>query len=115
VFRKYAETPELAALINALGRQPADAKAIEMGRTDLSAIFIPDRIKIDLSTPRARLAGGGRESTMNPDDKGFSRLSVFGGDVLPSRVQTLDAPLAPTCLAAGRTGVASAMTWSTSR
>jgi hypothetical protein len=92
VFRKYAETPELAALINARGLQPGDP-AITTGRTDLSAIFIPDLIKVDLSTPPARLAGNGTNSGANPDDAGFSRLSVFGNDLLQSRVQTLGPPL----------------------
>jgi len=87
LFRKYAEMPELATLINGAGLQPGDP-AITSGRTDLSAIFIPDLIKTDLSTPRARLAGGGAGSA-NPDDEGFSRLSVFGNDVLPSKVQKL--------------------------
>ena len=89
LFRKYAETPELAALINAVGLQPSDDPAITTGRTDLSAIFIPDLIKTDLSTPAVRLAGGGPEHPTNPDDAGFSALSVFGNDLLPSRVQNL--------------------------
>ncbi|HMI91020.1 MAG TPA: DUF4331 domain-containing protein [Polyangiales bacterium] len=88
VFRKYAETPELAKLINLVGLQPGDP-AIESERTDLSAIFIPDLIKTDLSTPRARLAGGGPTHPTNPDDPGFNRLGVFGGDVLVSAVQNL--------------------------
>lgn len=91
LFRKYAESPELARLINASNPplQPGDP-VIETGRTDLSAIFIPDLIKTDLSTPPARLAGGGPN---NPDDPGYSRVSVFGGDLLPSQVQKLGAPL----------------------
>ncbi len=79
MFAQYANTPELAALINAIlfgGNGPA----IETGRTDLAAIFIPDVIKVDLSTGPARLAGP-------PNDEGFSRLSVFGGDALTSTVQ----------------------------
>jgi hypothetical protein len=31
------------------------------------------------------MAGGGPDST-NPDDAGFSRLGIFGGDVLTSRI-----------------------------
>jgi hypothetical protein len=89
LFRKYAETPELAALINAVGLQPATDRAITTGRTDLVAIFIPDLIKTDLSTPAARLAGAGPGAPTNPDDAGFSRLSVFGNDLLPSQVQNL--------------------------
>jgi len=81
LFRKYAESPELAALINALiggGQQ----LAIPTGRADIAAIFIPDLIKVDLSTDQVKLAGG---TATNPDDTGFSRLGIFGGDVLESR------------------------------
>ena len=57
LFRKYAVTPELAALINALvfGSNVAPTT----NRTDIAGIFIPDLIKVDLSTGPARLAGGG--------------------------------------------------------
>ncbi|MFN2432606.1 MAG: DUF4331 domain-containing protein [Gemmatimonadota bacterium] len=78
LFRQYALQPELAVLINAI-LMPTPA-APEDNRTDLVAIFIPDLIKVDLSTGPARLAG-------NPDDPGFHRLSIFGGDVLQSQVQ----------------------------
>jgi hypothetical protein len=84
VFRKYAESPELATLINLLiggGQQ----LAIPTGRVDLSAIFIPDLIKVDLSTDPVRLAGNGPGAPDNPDDMGFSRLSIFGGDILKSQ------------------------------
>ena len=86
LFKKYALTPELAHLINVIvfgGKGPAP----ETNRTDIAGIFIPDLIKVDLSTASARLAGGGATSTTNPDDAGFSRLSIFGGDVLVSTVQ----------------------------
>lgn len=86
LFRKYAEKPELAKLINLLvfgGSGPA----IETNRTDISGIFIPDLIKVDLSTPPCRLAGGGAAHSTVPDDAGFSRLGIFGGDVLQSTVQ----------------------------
>jgi hypothetical protein len=85
LFRQYAVTPELAALINILllGNQRPE---IAVDRSDIAAIFIPDLIKVDLSTPGVRLAGGGPEHPTNPDDKGFSRLSIFGGDVLPSAI-----------------------------
>jgi len=85
LFRKYAERPELAALINALVFN-ADV-APTTNRTDIAGIFIPDLIKVDLSTAPARLAGGGAGDPNNPDDAGFSRLSIFGGDVLTSQVQ----------------------------
>ena len=65
LFAKYALAPELAAV---LGLRPRN-------RTDIAGIFIPDLIKVDLTTEPARLAG-------NPDDAGFHRLSVFGGDTL---------------------------------
>jgi Domain of unknown function (DUF4331) len=85
LFRKYALTPELAALINALvfGSNVAPTT----NRTDIAGIFIPDLIKVDLSTGPARLAGGGLNHPTNPDDAGFSRLSIFGGDTLMSTVQ----------------------------
>ncbi|MBL9212682.1 MAG: DUF4331 domain-containing protein [Opitutaceae bacterium] len=82
LFRKYAETPELAALINALVLKGDVAPTTN--RADLAAIFIPDLIKVDLSTAPARRAGGGAGHASVPDDAGFSRLGVFGGDVLES-------------------------------
>jgi hypothetical protein len=86
LFRKYAETPELAHLLNVIvlgGALPS----IETNRTDIAGIFIPDVIKCDLSTSKVRFAGGGPSHPTNPDDSGFSRLSIFGGDVLTSTVQ----------------------------
>jgi len=82
LFSKYASTPELAKLLNLLVFQSQVAP--ETNRTDLVGIFIPDLIKVDLSTGPARLAGGG---VSNPDDPGFSRLSIFGGDTLISLIQ----------------------------
>jgi hypothetical protein len=67
VFAKYADNPELA---HALGTTP-----IIPGL--LHSIFIPDLIKVDLTTPPARLAGA----------TCFNRLGVFGGDVLKSTAQ----------------------------
>lgn len=46
--------------------------------------FIPDVIKLDLSTAACRLAGNGATDASNPDDQGFSRLGIFGGDILES-------------------------------
>jgi hypothetical protein len=54
-------------------------------RRDIAGIFIPDLIKVDLSTDPARLAGGGPSSSL-PNDPGFSRLGIFGNDVLVSRI-----------------------------
>jgi hypothetical protein len=66
-FAKYARKPELSAL---LGATPIIPGLIE-------AIFIPDLIRVDLTTGPARLAG----------QDGFNRLGVFGGDTLQSTVQ----------------------------
>jgi len=85
LFRKYALTPELADLINKLVL--GSAVAPTTNRTDIAGIFIPDLIKVDLSTAPARLAGGGPTHPTNPDDPGFSPLSIFGGDTLISTVQ----------------------------
>ncbi|MCC7306741.1 MAG: DUF4331 family protein, partial [Acidobacteria bacterium] len=85
IFSRYALQPELTRLANAiLGLSPA---APETNRTDIAGIFIPDLIKVDLSTPGVRFAGNGPNDPVNPDDPGFSRLSIFGGDVLRSRIQ----------------------------
>lgn len=86
LFRKYAESPELARLLNLIVLEP-DIPGIETERTDIAGIYIPDVIKVDLSTGPARLAGGGPSHPTNPDDPGFSRLGIFGGDVLLSSVQ----------------------------
>jgi hypothetical protein len=85
LFAKYALNPELAKLINAIVFHGAGS-APESNRTDIAGIFIPDLIKVDLSTAAARLAGSGASGS-NPDDAGFSRLSIFGGDTLTSQIQ----------------------------
>ena len=87
IFRKYAETPELAALINALLVPPLDPPAVTTGRTDISGIYIPDLIKVDLSTPGVRFAGSGPGHPTNPDDAGFSRLGIFGTPPTCSRAR----------------------------
>lgn len=84
IFRKYAENPELATLINLIIGKGTQL-AIDKGRADIAAIYIPDLIKVDLSTDPVRLAGNGPNDPKNPDDMGFSRLSIFGGDILESR------------------------------
>lgn len=76
LFERYATEPELAVLLNAIH----GTAALTADRTDLAGIFIPDLIKVDLSTGPAALTG-------NVDDPNFHRLSVFGGDVLTSTVQ----------------------------
>jgi len=87
LFKKYALNPELARLLNAIvfhGSGPAP----ETNRTDIAGIYIPDLIKVDLSTGPCRLAGNGTTSGANPNDAGFSRLGIFGGDTLTSAIQT---------------------------
>ena len=54
LFRKYAETPELAALLNAI----QGTNAITTDRSDIAGIFIPDMIKVDLSTGPATQSCG---------------------------------------------------------
>jgi hypothetical protein len=87
LFSQYALEPELARLLNLIVFR-GNGPAVESDRTDIAGIFIPDLIKVDLSTGPARLAGGGPNHPTNPDDEGFSRLSVFGGDALVSMVQS---------------------------
>ena len=84
LFKTYADNPELGALINALVLKANVAPTT--GRSDLAAIFIPDVIKIDLATTKARLAGGGATSAVLADDAGYSRLSIFGGDLLEAPI-----------------------------
>ena len=79
LFRKYALAPELATLLGA----PANLRT---NRTDLAGIFIPDVIRVDLSTAAARLAGGTAVGAA-ADDAGFHRLGIFGGDTLTSAIQ----------------------------
>ena len=86
LFRKYATNPELAKLINLIIGKGATL-AIETNRTDIAGIFIPDVIKVDLSTDAVPLAGNGAADAKNPDGTGFSRLSIFGGDVIKSKIQ----------------------------
>ncbi len=73
LFSQYALEPELARLLNGIH----GTSALTTDRTDIAGIFIPDLIKVDLSTGPSALAG----------DSGFHRLSVFGGDLLSSTVQ----------------------------
>lgn len=67
-FQKYAETPELAALINILYAQNFQTT----NRTDLVGIFIPDVLRVNTTTGAIRVAG----------DAGFNRLSFIGGDTV---------------------------------
>jgi hypothetical protein len=86
LFQQYASTPELAALVNAITFSGMSV-APTTNRTDLVGIFIPDMLRVDLSTGPARLSAGGAEFPDYPDDAGFSNQSVFGGDTLHSAIQ----------------------------
>jgi hypothetical protein len=86
LFESYASTPELAALVNAITFN-GQSVAPTTNRTDLVGIFIPDMLRVDLSTGPARLAFGGTAYPAYPDDAGFSNQSVFGGDTLQSTIQ----------------------------
>ena len=81
LFKNYALNPELAVILGS---------PYQTNRTDLAAIFIPDLIKVDLSTGPVRLAGGTNAGAppAAPNDPGFNRLSIFGGDTLHSTIQT---------------------------
>jgi hypothetical protein len=63
----FADSPELSRLLGATPLIPGLVRGI----------FIPDMIKVDLTTGPARLTCSA----------GFNRLSVFGGDVLKSTAQ----------------------------
>ena len=57
-FQQYASTPELASLVNTITFSGMNV-APTTNRTDLVGIFIPDMLRVDLSTGPARLAAGG--------------------------------------------------------
>ena len=79
-FRTYIENPELAILANAVllgSATPTTGPIPPTGRTDLSAVFIPDLLKLDTSTGPVRL----------PGQEGHSRFGVFGGDTVQSPFQ----------------------------
>lgn len=65
-FKKYALNPEVGSLVNLL----YGTNFVTSGRTDLAAVYIPDVLRVNTSTPPVRLAG----------QAGFSRLSFIGGD-----------------------------------
>jgi Domain of unknown function (DUF4331) len=78
LFAKYALNPEPCALFNLIYNGGVNNPNIETNRTDIASIYIPDLIKVDLSTGPARRQGGGIT------DPNYSSLGVFGGDVLVS-------------------------------
>jgi hypothetical protein len=65
-FQNYALAPEVIVLINTVFGTTFQTN----NRTDLAGIYIPDVLRVDLTTPPVRLAG----------QNGFSRLSLFGSD-----------------------------------
>jgi uncharacterized protein DUF4331 len=73
LFAKYADNPEVA---RALKTTPIVLPGVPNVNA-LHAIYIPDLIRVDLTTQPAKLAGS----------PGFNRLGAFGGDVLQSTVQ----------------------------
>lgn len=73
-FQKYAETPELAALINIVFGQNFQTT----NRADLVAIFIPDVLRVNTTTGAIPVAG----------DADFNRLSFIGGDTTPTNAGT---------------------------
>jgi hypothetical protein len=72
VFATYALNPEVAFLINFVlfGNTSGDSPLVTTGRSDLAAVYIPDVIRVDTTTPPVRLAG----------QAGFSRFGFAGGD-----------------------------------
>ncbi len=78
VFRTYAENCELAFLLNAV----LGTNFVVNGRTDLVGIFIPDLLRVDLSTGPVPIAGEGA----------FNRMSFIGGDTVPSPFQGVNVP-----------------------
>lgn len=77
-FRGYAETPELAGLLNFVFGTTFETQ----NRSDLVGFFIPDVIKVDTSTAAVPLSG----------QASFNRLSVFGGDTIFSPTQNTEIP-----------------------
>ena len=71
-FATYALNPEVAFLINFVlfGDSTGQSPLATTGRTDLAAVYIPDVLRVDTTTPPVRLAG----------QSGFSRFGFAGGD-----------------------------------
>lgn len=71
-FATYAQNPEIARLINLVffGSTSGDSPIPTTGRSDLVAVYIPDVIRVDTTTPPVRL----------PGQSGFSRFGFVGGD-----------------------------------
>ena len=65
-FATYAENPEIAALLNSV----FGIAFATSGRADLRAVFIPEVLRVDTTTPPVTLAG----------QTEFNRLGFIGGD-----------------------------------
>lgn len=65
-FATYAENPEVAGLVNFVFGTSIPTS----GRLDLRAVYIPDVIRVDTTTPPVSL----------PGQSGFSRFGFAGGD-----------------------------------
>lgn len=65
-FIDFALSPEMASMYNLVFA----TNFVTSGRTDLSAVFIPDVLRVDTTTAAVRLPGA----------SGFSRLGFIGGD-----------------------------------
>ena len=74
IFATYAMNPEIAALINVavFGTANGSGPLVTTGRGDLAAVYIPDVIRVDTTTPSVRVSG----------DAGFHRFGFLGGDTL---------------------------------
>jgi hypothetical protein len=74
LFASYALNPEVATLINRnlFGNSAGNLPLPNTGRTDLLRIYIPDIIRVDTTTPPARL----------PGQSGFNRLGFLGSDAI---------------------------------
>jgi uncharacterized protein DUF4331 len=77
-YQKYAEAPEIAALINAV----FGFTLTTTGRADLVAVYIPDVLRVDTTTGPVDLIG------LNA---GANRLSGLGGDVTPTSTPGISA------------------------
>jgi hypothetical protein len=68
LFSKFARTPEVAVLINAV----FGTTFVTENRVDLESVYIPDVIRVNTTTGPVPVAG----------EAGFNRLSFIGGDTV---------------------------------
>jgi hypothetical protein len=83
-FKKYAQNPEVAFLINfvVFGDPTGQAPLQTKNRADLVGIYIPDVLRVDTSTGPVPVAG----------EASFNRLSFLGGDTVHSASQNASIP-----------------------